>query len=81
MEMNKVKAAVFTYGGPAKLSKAMGISRVTVHTWTRRGWVPIERISDFCLRTGLRPSDANPELYQRAKEIVRLEGDFENRNR
>lgn len=80
MEMNKVKAAVVAFGGPSKLSKAMGLSRVTVHKWTHRGWVPIEQISDFCLKTGLRPSDANPELYQRAKEIVRLERNLDNQN-
>lgn len=80
-KMNKVAAAIIAYGGQKKLGNALGITHVAVRKWIDSGRVPFERLSDFCLRTGLRPSVANPVAFEHAKEIVQLEQEFENRNR
>lgn len=80
-KLNQIRAAVEAFGGYSKLGRSMGVSGEAVLYWVKARRVPADRVAPFCRKTGLRPSAANQDAFERAVEIVQLERDIENRNR
>lgn len=66
--MKNLKGMILSYGGLAKLSKAMGVTKQCINGWIRRDCVPEGKIWPFCEVTGFMPWEVRPDLFSRPED-------------
>ncbi len=60
-----IKRAVEIAGGAASLARKLGISRVSVHEWVKRGRIPATRVIavETAVNAEVTRHDLRPDLY------------------
>jgi hypothetical protein len=66
--VKNLKGMILSYGGLAKLSKAMGVTKQCINGWIRRDCVPEGKIWPFCEVTGFMPWEVRPDLFSRPED-------------
>lgn len=59
MVMSPVDFAIFTFGGPQALAKAVGVTHSAVCQWKTRGQIPVKRCPEILAVARTRGLDIN----------------------
>lgn len=57
---NVVSLAIALAGGESSLARKIGIRQQSVHKWIAKGRVPVDRVADVALVTGIPKALLNP---------------------